>query len=155
MINHLTPDILSDLVPQYVRESNPKAYEIHTTYRQFMHGQIFPLILFLPATVRDWNNLPLHVRKSDSLETLKKYLNSDLSPSPSFYNAGSRLGQVLHTRLRLGCSSLNAHLYSRNLVESTLCACGEIEITTHFIFKCPNYSVIRQTYLTDLFNNVP
>ncbi|MEW8542639.1 MAG: reverse transcriptase family protein, partial [Candidatus Thiodiazotropha sp.] len=140
MVNHLTPDILSDLVPPYVRESNPYSLRnaddiqtIHARTNLYFNS-------FLPATVRDWNNLPLHVRQSDSVETFKKYLNSDLSPSPSFYNAGSRLGQVLHTRLRLECSSLNAHLYSRNLVDSPLCVCGEIENTTHFIFNCPNYS---------------
>ncbi|MEW8185640.1 MAG: reverse transcriptase family protein [Candidatus Thiodiazotropha endolucinida] len=150
MINHLTPDILSDLVPPYVRESNPYSLR-NSNDIQTIHARTnLYFNSFLPATVRDWNNLPLHVRQSDSLETFKKYLNSDLSPSPSFYNAGSRLGQVLHTRLRLECSSLNAHLYSRNLVESPLCACGEIENTTHFIFKCPNHSVVRQTYLAEL-----
>ena len=148
MINHLAPDILSDLEPPDVRESNPYSLR-NSSDIQTIHART-NLNSFLLATVRDWNNLPLHVQQSDSLETFKKYLNSDLSPSPFFYNAGSRLGQVLHTRLRLECSSLNAHLYSRNLVESPLCACSEIENTTHFIFKCPNYSVVRQTYLTEL-----
>ena len=67
---------------------------------------------------------------------------------PSHYHAGTRLGQILHTRLRLECSPLNEHLYRRNLVNSPLC--GEIENTTHFIFKCPLYSVPRQTYLAEL-----
>ena len=118
MINHLTPNILSDLVPPHVRVRNSNDIQtVHAWTNLYFNS-------FLPATVRDWNNLPLHVRQSDSLESFKKYLNSDLTPSPSFYSAGSRLGQVLHTRLRLECSSLNAHLCSRNLVESPLCACG-------------------------------
>ena len=150
MINHLIPDILSDLVPPYVRESNPYSLRNSNDIQTIYARTNLYFNSFLPATIRDWNNLPLHVRQSDSLETFKKHLNSDLSPPPSFYNAGSRLGQVFHTRLRLECSSLNAHLYSRNLVECPLCACGEIENTTHFIFKCPNYSVVRQTYLTEL-----
>ena len=112
MINHLTPDILSDLVPPYVRESNPYSLR-NSNHIQTIHARTnLYFNLFLSATVRDCHNYPLHVRQSDSLETFKKYLNSDLSPSPAFYNAGSRLGQVLYTRLRLECSSLNAHLYS-------------------------------------------
>ena len=134
MINHLAPDILSDLEPPDVWESNPYSLR-NSNDIQTIHARTnLYFNSFLLATVRDWNNLPLHVRQSDSLETFKKYLNSDLSPSPSFYNADSRLGQVFHTRLRLECSSLNAQLYSRNLVESLLCTCGEIENAMHFLF---------------------
>lgn len=150
MINHLTPDILSNLVPPYTRETNPynlrNADDIQTIHAR---TNIY-YNSFLPATIRDWNNLPLHIRQSDSIVAFKKHLNSNLTPTAKFYNAGTRLGQILHTRLRLECSSLNAHLFSRNLIESPLCLCGEIENTNHFIFSCPIYAAERQNHIADL-----
>ena len=35
---------------------------------------------------------------------------------PSYYNTGTRIGQILQVRLRLGCCSLNADLYRKNIV---------------------------------------
>ena len=81
---------------------------------------------------------------------LKKYLNSNKNPPPSYYNAGSRIGQIVHTRLRLECSSLNAHLYSKTIVDSPLCVCGDIENSTHFFFNCSRYTVIIQNILAEL-----
>ena len=46
---------------------------------------------------------------------------------PKYYNAGSRIGQIQHARLLMGCSSLNSLLYSKNIVPSPSCACGEFE----------------------------
>ena len=114
MVNRLTPDILSNLVPLYTRENNPynlrNAEDIQTIHAR---TNIY-FNSFLPATIRDWNSLHLHVRQSDSILVFKKHLNSNLIPTPKFYNAGTRLGQILHTRLRLECSSLNSHLHARN-----------------------------------------
>ena len=62
----------------------------------------------------------------------------------------SRLGQILHARLRLECSSLNHHLYKKNLVDSSLCACGAPETTFHFLLSCENYNEIRQQYFSGL-----
>ena len=103
---------------------------------------------FLPATIRDWNSLPLHVRQRGSILVFKKHLN--LIPTPKLYNAGTRLGQILHTRFRLECSSLNSHLHARNLIESPVCSCGDIENANHFIFSCVNFTTVRQKYIADL-----
>ena len=46
---------------------------------------------------------------------------------------------LLHSRLRCNCSSLNQHLFSKNIVQSSLCACGHIEDTEHFLLHCPTY----------------
>ena len=150
MVSRLTPYILSNLVPPYTRENNPynlrNAEDIQTIHAR---TNIY-FNSFLPATIRDWNSLPLHVRQSDSILLFKKHLNSNLIPTPKFYNAGTRLGQILHTRLRLECSSLTSYLHARNLIESPLCSCGEIENANHFIFRCVNFSAVRQKYMADL-----
>ena len=46
--------------------------------------------------------------------------------------------------------TLNAHLYSKNIVDSPLCGCGDIENSTHFCFSCSRYTVIRQNILAEL-----
>jgi hypothetical protein len=50
------------------------------------------------------------------------------------------------TRLRMNSSSLNEHLFIRNLVDSPNCACGQVESTSHFLISCKKY--------TDLHNEL-
>ena len=61
-------------------------------------------------------------------------LNSQQQTPPIYFNLiqTSRLGQILHARLRLECSSLNHHLYRKNLVESPLCACSPLTVAGTF-----------------------
>ena len=103
--------------------------------------------------MRDWNNLSLQVRQSESLSIFKNHLFANVSPWPDYFNAGSRVGQVLRTSLRLECSALNNDLYRRNLVGSPLCECGEVENATHYIFQCPRFNQHRQQLLSDLVTN--
>jgi hypothetical protein len=37
-------------------------------------------------------------------------------------------------------SSLNEHLYTKNIIDSPNCLCGEIESTHHYLFTCPIYT---------------
>ena len=48
----------------------------------------------------------------------------------------------------MGCSSLNSHLYSKNIVPSPSCACGEFESCYHFFLRCPRYANVRNIYLS-------
>ena len=86
---------------------------------------------FLPATIRIWNDLPLSVRSLPSLTSLKPSLNSNMSTPKSMFSFGSRRAQILHTSLRLGCSSLNFDLHRRSIVDSPLCSCRYICITCY------------------------
>ena len=52
-------------------------------------------------------------------------------------------------------SSLNAHLFLRNLVDNPNCTCGQTETTAHFLLQCRNYSVIRDTTINSLNLLVP
>jgi hypothetical protein len=56
----------------------------------------------------------------------------DCYNKPPYYYIGKRLGQILHSRLCMHCSSLNQHLYSKNSVDSPLWQCGAIETTEHY-----------------------
>ena len=94
---------------------------------------------FLPSVIREWNNLPLDVRNSDSLYSFKRRFNDRARYVPKYYYSGNRKLQILHTRLRTGCSSLNHDLFLKHITDSPLCRYGEIENTEHYFLLCHLY----------------
>ena len=60
---------------------------------------------FLPSTIRLWNNLPLLVRNSTTLNEFKKNISGQRIKPPEYYYFGERRVQIYHARLRLECSS--------------------------------------------------
>ena len=101
-------------------------------------------ISFLPSVIPLWNKLPEEIRMNPNPLVLKSFLNKDMTKTPAYFNCGSRKNQILHTRLRLECSSLNSHLYHRNLIETQNCTCGSVESTKHFLLQCNNYRELRE-----------
>ena len=77
-------------------------------------------------------------------------LTKEISMIAVYFYAGDRFSQILHTRLRTECSSLNQHLFRRGLLPNPNCMCGDIESNEHFLIICPRYSQIRG----DLLNAV-
>ena len=102
--------------------------------------------------VKDWNNLPCAVRDADSTNYFKQRLNQDRVRIPKYFYTGKQKIQILHTRLRTGYSSLNFDLFSKNILDSPLCACGrgEIENADYYFLRCPLY----RDYRTELINTV-
>lgn len=149
IINGLTPSYLSDLIPPLVQENS--AYSLRNSNDiQLIRARTNVFFnSFFPSTIRAWNDLPEDVKSARTVSAFKYRLNRNRNVSPKYYNAGSRIGQILHTRLRLECSSLNSHLYAKNIVTDPSCACGEFENPYHFLFKCHRYTAIRNTYLSD------
>lgn len=147
MQNGLSPDYLTCLVPPSVgrtssyqlRDAN-NTRTIHASTQQYYNS-------FLPSVIRDWNELPENVRDSSSLNAFKSKINANLNVPPKYYFIGKRLGQVHHARLRTNCSSLNQHLFSKNIIDSHMCTCGSIEDTHHFFFLCDRFVNLRQELL--------
>ena len=126
--NNLTPEYLKRLLPPRVQEQsryhlrNPNDFMVPATRTTFFFNS------FLPSALREWNSLYAATRNSTTLATIKRKLNSTNIVSPHFYTIQtSRTGQILHTRIRLECSSLNQHLYKKNLIDSPNCPCGQVE----------------------------
>jgi hypothetical protein len=147
MKNNISPQYLSDLVPDSLNS-------IHSLNTR--NSSIIPPIrtrtslytnYFLPATIRSWNLLPERIKSSTSVNSFKSNLKSNHPQKPPYYYIGKRLGQILHSRLCMHCSSLNQHLYSKNIVDSPLCQCGAIETTEHYLLYCPLYNVHRQLFI--------
>ena len=58
--------------------------------------------------------------------------------------------QIHHTRLRTKCSSLNSHLFSKNIIEDPSCLCGAFEDTSHYLLHCPLYTEHRNKMMKDI-----
>ena len=80
----------------------------------------------------------------------------NISKPPRYFNCGTRMGQILLARL--DCSSLNANLYRKSIIDSPPCSCGCFESAYHFLFTCPipvkrKYNAPRNVHLpSDLHN---
>ena len=150
MDHGLAPLYLSNLLPPHVEDvtsyrlRNAGNYVgIHANTRTYADS-------FLPSTIQAWNNLPDSIRSADTLATFKHLLTQDTPKVPKYYFCGDRFFQVLHTRLRTECSSLNQHLHKRNLVGNPYCICGEVESNTHYLWPGPRYTLMRDEMVTSI-----
>ena len=68
---------------------------------------------------------------------------------PALNTVGTKTLNTQHTRLRVGLSTLHAHLFQLNLTPSPACPCGyKYEDTAHYILWCPQYTVYRANLLS-------
>ena len=137
---NLTPAFLSSLVPDnvgnlvnYNLRNAGNARIVHCNSQLYANS-------FLPSTIREWNELPPSARNSESISVFKSRLDSNRTTVPQYYFTGNRKAHILHTRLSTHCSSLNQHLFSKNIVESPLCVCRSLEDTNHFHCTVPENS---------------
>ena len=150
IINGLASDYLSSLLPEPVAQNVSYELRNRTDIRLPKFRTDLYSRSFLPSALRDWNSLPANVRESPSLAAFKCHLNRNRPTSSKLYYYGDRRLQVLHTRLRTENSSLNHHLFSKNLIDSPLCRCGSIETTEHFLLQCTRYTHIRQLLIASV-----
>ena len=54
---------------------------------------------------------------------------------------------TIYSRFRCNCSARNQHLFSKDIIQSALCACGHIEDMERFLLYCPTYLNQRQDML--------
>ncbi len=148
MKNNLTPGFLSNLIPNQTQD--------RYTLRNASDIPIIPCRTqlytnsYLPSVIRDWNRLDDNVRNAPSLMSFKSRISKNISKPSLLYKVGSRKPQILHTRLRLDCSSLNYDLHRRSIVDSPNCTCGAEETVSHFLLHCNNFQHQRQLYLSSL-----
>ena len=129
MMNGLAPEYLNCLVPPFVQDASRYSLGNSNNLNIVPSNSNLYYNSFVPSTKRLWNNLPLLVRNSTSLNEFKKNISGQCIKPPEYSYFGDRPAQIYHARLRLECSSLRSHLYHKNLVENSLCSCGEVETT--------------------------
>ena len=148
MKNGQTPSYLSDLCPPPVtRNYNLRTHE---NLRVPRARTSLYYDSFLPSTTRAFNELSPLIRNAPTISSFKKQLSEPLRKIPKYFYSGKRKSQVLHTRLRTNCSSLADDLFSKNIVQSPLCACGQRETSSHFLLHCPRYTNIRITMINSV-----
>ena len=141
MVNNLTPPYLSTLIPSTITETSRYNLRnandirtINTRTTQYYNS-------FLPSTIRECNTLPEEQRTSATLLSFKANINQHSTSIPKYYYSGDRQSQILHTRFRTKCSCFNYDIYGylRNLTDSPLCSCGDIETSEHYFLQCRRY----------------
>ena len=87
----------------------------------------------------------------------KKELKVSLKPTKiKHFSYGSKLGNKLLTRLRVGRSFLNSHGYAIGKTPSPECSChARQETTRHYLLQCFLYTVERQNLVDRLSHYVP
>ena len=120
----------------------------------------------VPATTRIWNELPNDLRVEHSQRLFKKSLFActDINTAAPFYfSIGPKLGNELHTHIRLAASDLNEHRNKLGKNCSASCKCGAAkENTEHFLLICPLFHSARDKLFDRLtvvlgtnFRNIP
>jgi len=95
------------------------------------------------------------VSSAISVTCFKNALNKtdEANTSKILYSLGHSYEKILDTRLRLGLSGLNKHLFSYNLCLRKFCDdCygNKIEDTAHYLLKCSRYTTPRFTLLLNV-----
>ena len=142
LVNNLAPVPLCSLIPtgadtETLRYETRQRFDLpHFRARTDLFDKSF-----FPAGVRLWNELPLNIRQSSSLKEFKSTLLPPIERPVSFpelLSYGKRYLTILHTRLRLGASQLNFHLFKIGVKDTPKCSCGSNnEDTWHYFFICP------------------
>ena len=135
--------------PVFVMENNP--YNLRTPNASYPLNANTTLFFnsFFPSIIHAWKELSEEIKEANADPAFKYRLNRNKRSPPKYYNVGTRIGQILHTRIRMECSSLNSHFFRKNIVASPTYDCGGFESPYHF-FVCPRYIGIRNTSLSNI-----
>ena len=147
MVKGIAPSYLQILVPPSVHQVSQRSLRnndqlVIPRSRTNIYNKSF-----IPQASVEWNALPTEAKNCTTLYTFKSFLNRNMTPVPKYYYSGERKAQILHTRLRLHCSSLNLDLYNNHVLENDKCSCGQTESTEHYILNCTNYTEVRENTL--------
>ena len=118
ILHGIASNYLSDVGPPLVQETttyNLKNSDFTANYPARTTLFLHP---FFPSTIRALNDLSTNVKTARSVASFKQGIKLNIKEPPKYYNVGTPKLQVLHARLRLECSSLNADLYRKHIVNS-------------------------------------
>lgn len=153
-------------VPGYIKDTLPNT-RTEDTGRELRNKQKDSLTLpptrthgylrsFIPNTTKQWNEMSPGLRRvSATFPQFKRRLIRARTPKPPnpFFSMGSKKGNILHTRLRLGSSHINAHRHAHGKANSPTCSCGNPrEDIQHLLLVCPIHNSARATLLQELYS---
>jgi len=145
MVNHISPNYLCDLVPPPVSENSNYELRNRAKLQNINCRTVSYAKSFLPDTTKIWNSLSDSCTTANTLGEFKSIIKKESQKEIYFdLNLGTRNCQIIHTRLRLGCSDLNADKFNRFLTTIPSCSCGHyFEDALHYFLTCSEYTEIR------------
>ena len=151
MHNRLVPSYLSDLLPPLVSQTTNYPLRNNNDYTMPNIRLSLSEKSFLISTTSTWNSLHADVRNKPTSQSFKMALRTTTHKIPAYYLYGKRKSNILHTRLRHNCSSLNYDLFRCNLIPDPSCNCGNpCENAYHFVLECPLYLQQRAIMMNTL-----
>ena len=109
---------------------------------------------FIPSSILLWNGLDPSLRICKSLGSFKIILKKLLFTNKHniAFSQGHGINWIHLSRIRMGMSGLNVHLYNVNIIESDVClACNsESESALHYFLHCTAYVMHRKQLLSNL-----
>ena len=125
IVLNLSPPYLRNCIPSYVRDSS--SYQLRDADEQgtipcrldLFHKSFF-------SSGGSWVELAsTWIVKIPDHKKFKIALQKSLPVSNKLYSYGRRKCSIIHSRLRMGCSELNAHLYNYQVIENPKCPCRD------------------------------
>ena len=109
---------------------------------------------FFPLYSELWSKLDKNIREEPDLTEFKSKLKATFKPKRhKHFNFGTKYGNSLLCRLRLGRSFLRSHGFAINLSETDRCLCGISESSTHYLLDCAQFDEQRR-YLFDSLSRI-
>ena len=141
------PNYIKEIIPsQRINQTN-RLLRNATTRTELTNRTTKYHNSYIPATTRHWNRLTEKTRSMNTTKSFKREIYNLMTPEkpPRYYSFGTKTGNCLLTRLRVGMSKLNAHLFITQNVESPNCHCGNtLEDVRHYFLHCKSYNQQRQ-----------
>ena len=78
----------------------------------------------------------------DSLSSLKSKLKTKKHKNV-YHDISCRKISCILASIRMKCSKLKHDLSMNNIIDNSMCQCGNIETAYHFFFECPLYTIYR------------
>ena len=101
---------------------------------------------FFPNTLKLWNSLSKDIQSKDVFEFKISIKQEIKPPKYKHFSKGSKLGNTLLTKIRVGRSDLNQHKFTIGLSDSSECLCHyKVESPEHYFLDCFLYLRERQT----------
>ena len=108
---------------------------------------------FFPSHVTEWKKFHSSIRNSESLALFKKSIFAFVRALVNIaFQCHNPKGLKLITRLRLGLSHLRFHKFKHSFQDTSnsICSCGTVEATVHYLLHCPNFSNETLTFFKNL-----
>ena len=152
---HETRPLIRKCMPKINFDGNHRTRSDIGYISQRFKGEYFEKSFF-PNTLKLWNMLPKNIQSKNLLD-FKTEIKCLFKPFKyKHFSKGSKLGNTLLTKIRVGCSDLKQHKFTIGQVESPECLCHhKIEYLEHYFLDCFLYIQERQRLFSIIEHFIP